>query len=653
MRASSTAGLPPLLPEPRSVRRLPGALRLRDGLPIVLEAGSDDADFASACVLRDALERRAGVRLPVETHGRRRDLGPCIALTRRGAEGEGHRIHVGENGAELAAEGPAGLRWAVETLAQLVDRRGSLASCRIEDAPDFPRRGIMLDVSRGKVPTLDCLRELVDRCASLKLNVLMLYVEHTFRFRRHPEIGAGCSPLEAETLRELDDYAARNHVELIPCLQSLGHMEHVLRLPRYAELAESARRWSLAPSHPGTYTLLEELYQEFLPNFRSPLFHANCDEPFDLGQGRSAARAAAIGPGALFREHVERVRELAGALGKRTLVWADFVHQHPDQISKLPDDLVLLDWGYEADHDFERAAAFSSRGLEFWVCPGTSTWNALFPRLRNALDNIAGWADAGRRHGARGLLLTDWGDFGHYNLLGNSWLPYAWAAQQAWSGDVPARRFDRACARVLFRDESAETLRAIRALDRHDAGFRIPNASPIQLLYFDDLDAAFFLRGARPGAVRRSLASLEKARTRLVATGPRFRADPLTHAELVHAAEASILALRKALVARDYVAWRERPGVLDARDRRRMARVMHGLAEEQRAQGRRLRGLWLSRSRPSNFELTRRRLDRSIRSLRRAARALERGRAPAPPPAHEGFAPRRVLAELRESVGLA
>ena len=60
--------------------------------------------------------------------------------------------------------------------------------------------------------------------------------------------------------------------------------------------------------------------------------------------------------------------------------------------------------------------------------------------MANALTNISGYADAGRRHGAQGLLVTDWGDFGHYNLQGNSWFGYAWAAQQAWSGAAEPRR---------------------------------------------------------------------------------------------------------------------------------------------------------------------------------------------------------------------
>lgn len=641
---------PLLLPRPHRLDLRPGRLALRDGLPIVLDGAADDADFASAVALRDGVLRIADRHLPIETHARTDGLGPAIELRRSGAVGDAYRIEIDAGGARVTASGAAGLRYAVETLLQLVER-AALPACTIDDAPDFPKRGIMLDVSRGKVPTLATLCALVDLCVRTKLNVLMLYVEHTFAFRRHPKIGADASPLDAETLRALDTYAAANHVELVPNLQSLGHMERVLALREYAHLAETDARWTLACSEPGTYALLSDLYDEFLPNFRSTRFCANCDEPWDLGRGKSKQLADALGPGGLLLDHVKKLHEMASAHRKQLMVWADFVHNHPERIAEFGKDVVFLDWWYEAEHDFDKVRRFAEHGLEFWVCPGTSSWNCLFPRMENALANVARWADAGRRHGASGLLVTDWGDFGHYNLQGNSWLAYAWAAQQAWSGDEAPARFDRAFSRLGFGDASGEAARLYRELGAiHDAGFRIFNGSPLQFLYFDDVDRAHFVRGAKPAAVKRSLARLERVRRRIAAAKTRFGEDALTHAELLYAADASIHALRKALAGLDYVAWRERPDRLSAAGRRKLARAMNALAEEGRALAERLAELWLARSHVSEIEKTARRIDRAIASLGRAARALASNRPPAPPPEHEGFAPGVVIRILREGV---
>ncbi|HKK51049.1 MAG TPA: glycoside hydrolase family 20 zincin-like fold domain-containing protein, partial [Myxococcota bacterium] len=338
---------------------------------------------------------------------------------------DAYRLRISPRGAEIRAPSLHGIGYGLQTLGQLVDGDGRLPALDVLDQPDFRDRGLMLDVSRGKVPTRETLGQLVELCARLRLNVLMLYVEHPFAFRRHPEIGAGASPLDAETILWLDAKAFDHGVELVPCLQSLGHMERLLSLERHASLAESERRWSLSPSLPETYRLLSDLYDELLPLFRSRRFNANCDEPFDLGRGRSAARAARRGRGSIFVEHVEKLRRLAARHDKRLMIWADFAHQHPDSIDALDRDVVLLDWWYEAEFDADRIGRLRSAGFEAWACPGTSSWNCLFPRIENAERNVARWADAGRRHGATGLLDTDWGDFGHYNALGVSLQGYA------------------------------------------------------------------------------------------------------------------------------------------------------------------------------------------------------------------------------------
>jgi len=332
------------------------------------------------------------------------------------------------------------------------------------------------------------------------------------------------------------------------------------------------------------------------------------------------------------------------------MIWGDVVHAHPERIPEIDRDLVLLDWWYEAELDYDRVGVFADNGIDFFVCPGTSTWNSLFPRIENSCLNIARWADAGRRHGARGVINTDWGDFGHYNLQGNSFFAYAWGAQHSWSGSMDAAVFDRAFSRRLFGDASGEVGRLYRALGAvHDAGFPIFNGSPLQYLFFDDLERAYFIAAGKRGALTRSERRLERIRARLEAARERFARDPLTFEELVYAADASSLAVRKARAGLEYLDWLRRPSRRSAPERRRLARSLCSLADEQSALGRRLRRLWLARSAISNLEHTQLRLRRSVRSLRRAARALERNRPP-PPPAREPITRKGVLEAVRRSL---
>ena len=622
-------------------------------IAVAAGAGADPRDLLTARELRDRIRERCGLELAIESREPSADAGRGIELHHAGGGGCGYTLHVEREGIAARGTSSQGLRYATETLLQLVRHNGSLLACHIEDEPDFARRGLLVDVSRGKVPSAATLRDMVDFCVALKFDALLLYVEHTFQFHRHPDIGAGASPLGAAEVRELDAYAADRHVELVPCLQSLGHMERILSLPGYAHLAESEARWSLSPALEESYALLRDLYDEFLPAFRSPLFHANCDEPWDLGRGHSADREREGGPGTAFVEHVHRVQAMAAERGRRTMIWADFAHAHPERLAELDRELILCDWGYEADEDCGRADRLRALGFSVWVCPGTSSWNALYPRLSNAFANIAAWARAGRQAGAEGFLVTDWGDFGHYNLWGNSQLAVAWAAQQAWSGDESPSRFDRAASALLYGTRHGGPARLQRELGAiHEVGFTIANGSPLAFLYFDDLERGDFVRGADAKVVARTGHRLAKLRQRLVESLDDYRGDLQSYRELFFAVEASCLAATKADFGLPYMQWRsDLSQQLSAELREILANGFDKLVALQREHADQLCELWRARNEPGHFDVTVERLEGSMRDLARAARELRENRRGRPPPPHPGFSPRVVLAALRRATG--
>lgn len=662
-----TKAIPPILPEPKRLTRRRGEFRLAKGMPIALPATSAPLDrrilVAAEQARRDLLER-TGLELCIERPRTQDSKNPSIRCrldrgaaqsTRASTARDAYRLNVGPTGVEISAPTANGIRHGLQTLCQLSSRSGLIPALDIVDQPDFLDRGVMLDVSRGKVPSRTTLEALVDLCSRLRLNVLMLYIEHTFDFRRHPEIGRNACPLDAETMLELDAYAADRGVELLPCLQSLGHMEQLLSIDRYAHLAESDRRWSLAPSNPETYTLLAELYDEFLPLFRSSRFNANCDEPFDLGRGQSASRVPRKTPGALFTDHVNKLERLASRHDKQLMIWADFAHQHPGQLSRLDRNVVLLDWWYEASFDADRIRKLRRKGFEVWACPGTSSWNCLFPRAENSRENINRWADAGRRHRATGLLNTDWGDFGHYNALGVSLHSYAWGAQQAWSGNADAKRFDRAFGRQVFGEDNARLGRLYRRLGAiHDAGFRVANGSPLQYLYFDALGRSFFLQHAKRRTLERSARKLDRVSREIESCGLAEADDDfagLARQEIVWAADATRLAIEKGLAALDYNGWREHPKSLGATVRRRLARRFDDLAEEQTSQLRRFEALWLARSETSELPKIRQRVRRSIAGLRDAARRLRKN-VPSRPARSSELSLIAVHNEIRREMGM-
>jgi hypothetical protein len=379
---------------------------------------------------------------------------------------QGYRLAVSPERIELLANDPAGAFYGACTLVQLIEQCADHLPClTIQDWPDFPARGVMLDISRDKVPTMETLYALVDLLSSWKVNQLQLYTEHTFKYQCHPEVWAKATPLFAEEVMDLDEYCRQRHVELVPNQNSFGHMERWLMHDRYRHLAEMpdivinpvAGPSSLCPIDPDSLPLIYSLYDELLPNFSSRTVNVGCDETFDLGKGRSQAACDERGSGRVYLDYLLNIYHYVRSQGRIMQFWGDIILQHPDLISELPKDMIALEWGYEADHPFDdHGAQFARAGLPFYVCPGTSSWNSIAGRSDNAIGNLRNAAENGLKHGAIGYLNTDWGDNGHWQCLPVSYLGFAAGAAYSWAFranqdiDLPA-----VLDRYAFRDQAS------------------------------------------------------------------------------------------------------------------------------------------------------------------------------------------------------
>lgn len=351
-----------------------------------------------------------------------------------------YQLTITPAGIDLVSATDAGAYYGVQTLRELLRMHGSRLPClRIEDWAGFARRGVYHDCSRGKVPKVSTIKALVEQMAQWKLNELQLYIENTFTFAKHPEIGRGYSPFTPDELIQVQDHCRRHHVRLVPSLASFGHMEKTLMLPAYAGLGEMPGYdglpggTTLCPGDPRSLRLMADLFAEFLPLFESGEFNLCGDEPWELGRGRSKRRAARVGVGRVYLDFVLKLRELAARHGKRVNLWGDIVLQHPETVPAIPKDMCLLNWDYAAGGErIPRTREFRDAGLAVVCCPGTHGWQSHGSRLQAALDNVATFARVAGENGAEGLLNTDWGDFGHRNTLGVSLCSLAHGAAHAW-----------------------------------------------------------------------------------------------------------------------------------------------------------------------------------------------------------------------------
>ena len=441
-----------LHPRPQNVEEIDDVLKLQETSTIFV-ASESTPTIQAAIRLQEALAllgSTAAIRTEATTDETTFELRTDPDAFDRA---QAYSLRLGRHGARILGSDTAGTVYGVETLVQWLDgaRRqdsggqAEIAGLEIEDWPDFEVRGILLDISRDRVPTMDSLFELIDFLADLKINQLQLYMEHTFAYRGHEVVWQSADPLTDEEIRSIDRYCRDRCIELVPNQNSFGHFHKWLIHGAYRPLAEcpegvehpfseEPEPFSLCPIDPKVLDLLRDLYSQLLPNFASSQFNVGLDETFDLGLGRSAEACREKGKGRVYVDYLKAVHRLVEERNHRMQFWADILLQSPEVIAELPPTVIPLEWGYEANHPFrEHGEALSSTGLEFYFCPGTSSWNSLSGRTTNALKNLSQAAIVGKSSGATGYLVTDWGDFGHMQPPTISYTGYLVGAGCAWN----------------------------------------------------------------------------------------------------------------------------------------------------------------------------------------------------------------------------
>lgn len=500
---------------------------------------------------------------------------------------------------DLTGADAAGLFYGRATLAQLVSLYGGRVPVgTVRDHPDLAVRGVMLDISRDKVPTTERLYDLVDRLASWKVNQLQLYAEHTFAYRNHAEVWAAASPVTGEEMEALDDFCRRRHVELVPNQNCLGHMNRWLAHERYRPLAIAPEGFTdpygirrapmtIEPNDPGSLDLVRELLAELLPHFTSRRVHVGLDEAWELPPERMDD----------YLRWAATLRALPELDGYEMLMWGDMVSGRPELVSSLPPGVTVCEWGYDDWYPFdERCAVLAAAGLPFWVAPGTSSWLSLVGRVTNATTTCANAAAAALAHGATGFLNTDWGDQGHLQQPVISDPGFAYGAAVSWCLEANAG-LDLAAALSAhdFSDPTGGLASALLGLG--DAHLLVtpqfPNMSAaVSHLYYPQLPVGRALTAGITAAELDALsARLHDCRQALRRAQPARADGPMVTAELDFSLDVM------ALLVRDAQLRLEGDGMLRSVPepaRRQLAAELGRLID-------RYRELWLARNRPGGL----------------------------------------------------
>lgn len=346
-------------------------------------------------------------------------------------------------GVKITAKDECGIFRALSSLKQLI-AYGKCENMRIHDYPDIKKRGLMLDISRGKVPKLDTLLEIVSILSDLKYNQLQLYMDGiVFEYAHFKEFVNKDGALTIDEIKRLSDYCSKLFIELVPNQNGFGHMEKWLEKPELSELGikrdDGNPKDTLNPLDGRAFEFIDTLYSDLLPYFDSEYVNVGMDETVSLGMGQTKEYCDKHGKINLYIEYLNKIIGLTNKkYGKKAMIWDDILFKHPEYISKLDKNSVVMDWGYEAESPFPTRCEFlKENGLPFYTCPGTSTWGSITGRFDNMIYNVESAAASCILNDGEGILLTEWGDGGSAAFSPMCFLPYIFTACCAWHYNVP------------------------------------------------------------------------------------------------------------------------------------------------------------------------------------------------------------------------
>jgi len=324
-----------------------------------------------------------------------------------------------------ATSHPAALRGLSAVMGDLLVNRPIGA---VRETTGFETRGIMVDTSRNGVPLITTLEYLVRRIALMGLNTLYLYCEDTIPVPGQPFHGYFRGGYSQEELRALDAYAALFGIEIVPCIQVLGHLEQVLQWPAYWALRDTPR--VLLADDAATYDYIGKLISAATAPFRSDRIHIGMDEAHGIGSGAYRQRNGPRRPFDILTSHLGKVAALCRDRGLEPMIWSDMffrlqsrTNSYYDRASEMTEEMALLVpenvrlvyWDYyhcdEAFYD-EWIRRHQLLGQTPVFATGVWTWNRFWTELPHSFATIAPGMAAARRHGVSEVFATLWGDDG-------------------------------------------------------------------------------------------------------------------------------------------------------------------------------------------------------------------------------------------------
>ena len=326
--------------------------------------------------------------------------------------------------------------------------------------------GVMLDCSRNAVKSVDEIKRFVDNLAKMGYNTLELYTEDTYKIESEPYFGYLRGGYSAGEIKIIDEYCKKCGIELIPCVQTLAHLDALLNLPQYSSIKDIDN--IVLIDEPKTYELIDKIFAFCSENFTSREINIGFDEAHMVGLGNYLDKHGFQDRYEVLLRHLNKVVELAKKYGFKPHMWSDMffrmyfrqarekgedlsvsfncdadyycskVVEFPDKIiEEIPDDVSIVYWDYYNNKKSVYDSMFESHKnlkKDIWFAGGAWTWMGFVPFNKMSLDILKPAMQSVVENNIENVLITMWGDDGGEGSY-NSALATLYAARRFANGE--------------------------------------------------------------------------------------------------------------------------------------------------------------------------------------------------------------------------
>lgn len=291
----------------------------------------------------------------------------------------------------------------------------------------YDNLGVMLDCSRNGVMKPAVVKKFIDYLAAIGYNTLELYTEDTFKISDEKYFGYLRGGYSADEIKEIDQYAKENGIELIPCVQGLAHFDNLVKLPMYQDIVDIDN--ILLVDEPKTYELIDKIFNFLAENFTSRQANIGMDEAHLLGLGKYLDKHGFQKRFDILLRHLNKVNDIALKYGFKIGIWSDMFFRllnngeyygdntdlSQDIIDKIPDNVELIYWDYyhsESEVYDKMLKAHIKTGKDVWFAGGAWSWCGFAPFNQRSLNMSIPAMQNVIKHGIKKALITIWGDDG-------------------------------------------------------------------------------------------------------------------------------------------------------------------------------------------------------------------------------------------------